>query len=518
MYLKKNGIEYFLFVFLLIEWILSYLLDFSLVRILASTSNIENHDHLYMLLLHSWLLLFVAIELGKATRRRTIWQLSPPVLFVLSFTVLTIIGSSLLMLPEMTVTKESMPFVDAFFTSISANCVTGLTVVDTATYFSLKGKVLILVLIQLGGLNIIGFATYFISNFRNRTIAEKHGQSIKELLHTDNLSRNKSLIKRVIITSLLIEFVGTILIYNAWDQSILFSNNGDKLFHSIFHSVSAFNNAGFTLFTDGLTNSSVSNLYSIHVIIAVLIVMGGIGFLTLEEIFNPKKLRSIYKKKTKLSVQSKISLYSAASLVVIGTVLFYLFESGNTLSNKDSAEGFITSFFQSITTRTAGFNTVDFSEVSSGFLIVALILMFIGASSGSTAGGVKTSTITVLLLSFWKRKNKKDDYGNSFLTRSLVKKAISLVIYSFCVIAISTVLLVIFEPNHSFMQLLFEEVSAFGTVGLSTGITSDLSATGKAIIMSSMFIGRIGPLALAYSLIKSVPFKTSEKEKGIMLG
>lgn len=517
-YFRNNRLEYIIFALIIFDLITNGLLEWSFIKEFVEYSRIENHDHVYILSLHIIILIIVGVELGKATARSTIWKLSPPLLFILSFVVLIVIGTSLLMLPEMTVGEDSLPFIDALFTSISANCVTGLTVVDTATYFSFKGKILILILIQLGGLNIIGFATYFISNFKMSSIAKRHDHSIKEILHTDNLLKNKLLIRKVIFTSLLIEFIGTILLYNTWDSSLSFSDNGDKLFNSIFHSVSAFNNAGFTLFTDGFVHSGVSQLYSVHLIIAVLIVLGGIGFLTLEELFTPKKWLMIIGKKSKLSIQSKISLYSTFTLITLGTIFFYVFESNNTLDKMDGASSFITSFFQSITTRTAGFNTVVIGELSLTFLVIAIFLMFIGASSGSTGGGVKTSTITVLMFSIWKRKQKKNNFGNSFLTRTLVKKAISLVLYSLLVITISTFLLVLVEPNHSSLQLLFEEVSAFGTVGLSTGITSDLSDTGKAIIMSSMFIGRIGPLALAYSLITSKPIREENEDKGIMLG
>lgn len=516
-YLQQNRIEYFLFILLLIEWLSSCLLDFSLIRQVANTTNIESHDHLYMLLLHGWLLLFVGFELGKATTRNTFWKLSPPVLFILSFTVLIVIGGSLLMLPEMTVDAKGLDFTDALFTSISANCVTGLIVVDTATYFTLKGKILLLLMIQVGGLNIITFATYFISFFR-RTIGEqRHRLTVKELLHTDKLTDIKELAKKVVLTTLLIEFIGTVILYQLWGVSI--PGTGERLFYAVFHSVSAFNNAGFSLFTNGFANESMQSLFSIHITVAVLIILGGIGFTTLQDVFNFNRIKNlITRKKASLPIQSKIAIYSSALLIIMGALLFFSFESQNVLSNQSTYEGIITSFFQAITARTAGFNTIDFGALGVSSLLLIMVLMFIGASSGSTGGGIKTSTFTALLIAFIKQKERSQNYGKSFLTKTLVKKALTITIYSVIVIMVGTFILIFSEPNKRWSELLFEEISAFGTVGLSTGITLELSLIGKSVIMVSMFIGRIGPLALAYTLIKSSTFIEEKEEQGIMIG
>ncbi len=516
-YFQLNRIEYLLFMLLLIEWLMSFLLDFSILKKIAATTNIENHDHLYMLLLHAWLLLFVGIELGKATTRNTLWKLSPPVLFILSFTVLTVIGSSLLMLPEMTVDENGLDFSDALFTSISANCVTGLIVVDTATFFSLKGKILLLLMIQIGGLNIITFATYFISFFRRTISKHKHRFTVKELLHTDKLTETKELAKKVVITTLFIEFIGTVLLYQQWGSSI--KNGGERLFYAVFHSVSAFNNAGFSLFTNGFANESVQNIYPIHITIAVLIVLGGIGFTTLQDIFNLDRIGKLLTwKKTPLPVQSKIAVYSSVLLIVLGAIFFFSIEKENILSNQSFLEKISTSIFQSITARTAGFNTVDFGSLGLLSLSLIMVLMFIGASSGSTGGGIKTSTFTTLVIAVLKRKERPTNYGKSFLTKILVQKAVTITVYSLIIITVGTVILLISDADKKWSDLLFEEISAFGTVGLSTGITRDLSLIGKSVIMVSMFIGRIGPLALAYTLIKSTTFTDEKEEQGIMIG
>lgn len=515
-YLHKNKLEFFLFVFMVLELVMNWLMDFSIIQFLLSYSGVENHNHLFMLSLHVWILLIVGIELGKASTRSTVWKLSPAVLFILSFIVLIVIGSSLLMLPEMTADKQGMSFIDALFTSISANCVTGLIVVDTATYFSLKGKILIMLLIQLGGLNVIAFATYSISLFR-KSFEKHHHATIKELMRVDNLDSIKNMVKKVVFTTLIIEFIGAIVLYQQWEIAI--PNERERLFYSVFHAISAFNNAGFTLFTDGFTHAAVGNLFSIHITIAVLIVLGGLGFTTLQDTFRPGNiLKLIRGKRISIHLQSKIALYSSVILILLGALCFYFFEYNNTLDHQNISERTVSSFFQSITARTAGFNTVNFGEVTFGMLIITLFLMFIGASSGSTGGGIKTSTLAVLLIAIFKRKERKSNYGNTFLTQALVKKALAILLYSLLVIIVGMIIMILVEPEIGITELLFEEISAFATVGLSTGITPELSAAGKAVIMITMFIGRIGPLALAYTLIKKSAIVEEKEEHGIMIG
>ena len=414
----------------------------------------------------------------------------------------------------MSADKQGMSFIDALFTSISANCVTGLIVVDTATFFSLKGKVLILLLIQFGGLNIIAFATYFISFFRKSVEGHRNRTTIKELLQTDSLDSTKNMVKMVVFTTLIIEFIGTVILYHQWDPQVGFSDNSEKLFYSVFHAISAFNNAGFTLFTDGFASAIVQSTFTLHITVALLIVLGGLGFTTIQDTFSLFRHRF----RTKLPVQSKIAWLSTILLVFVGAAVFFIAENGNTLGKQDFSEAITTSFFQSVTARTAGFNTVSFSNLTPIVIVATMILMFIGASSGSTGGGIKTSTFTVLLLAIVKRKEKAIDYGTSFLTGVLVKKAVTILLYSFGVIVVSVIILIIVEPDKTIVQLCFEEISAFGTVGLSTGITPELSTVGKSVIMASMFIGRIGPLALAYALIKSITVSKIKEEKGIMLG
>lgn len=512
-YVSRNKLEASLFVLLGVEVLFKVLFDISVLRGALAIMNIGQSSMLYVLTLHIVLLLICGIELGKATTRSTIWKLPPPILFILSFLVLVVVGSSMLMLPEMTTMEGSMPFTDALFTSISANCVTGLTVVDTATYFSFKGKVLIMVLIQLGGLNIIAFATYFISFFRRRIQTPQHVMVVEEILHTGKLEDSGKLIKTVVTTTLVIEFIGTYVLYRQWGDGMNFANHGEQLFYSVFHAISAFNNAGFTLFTEGLTNASVGANWSVHITIAALIVLGGLGFTALMDVYQRVRPRNTV---ARLPLQTRIVLYSSLGLIVLGAVGFMVLEKDRSLSGLTESGQWVTSFFQSVTTRTAGFNTVDIAMLTPVTIALIIMLMFIGASPGSTGGGIKTSTFTVLVLAVFRRKSARG--RELVISHFLMKKAITITLYALAVVCVGFILLVLLEKDTEPVALLFEEVSAFSTVGLSTGITSGLSGAGKVVIMSTMFIGRIGPLALTYVLFNSKPMRDTNPDQSVILG
>lgn len=515
-YLVRNKVEYILFILCALEVVLNIMMNFSILGYLLSYTGIENHNHLYVLTAHGILTILVGMELGKATKRSTIWKLSPPILFVLSFVVLIVMGSSLLMLPEMSINGESLNFVDALFTSTSANCVTGLTVVETATHFSTKGQILIMILIQLGGLNMIAFATYFISFYRLRVKSVIAETTFKQVIPGPDNLETKKLIKRVIWSTIFIEFVGAIVLYNQIGLSTIDLDNQGRVFHAVFHSISAFNNAGFTLYENGFSSLAVNTNFSMHITISVLIILGGLGFVVIHDLFNLKRTFDKRKRRS-IHLQSKIALISSVVLILTGMIVFY-FGENDSISHLNESDKWITAFFQSVTTRTAGFNTVSFSSLSTVFFLFAIILMFIGASSGSTGGGIKTSTFSVLILSTIKKKDRKINYGNSFLNTSLVAKALRILIYSIIIITMGSIILMISDPNVEFQDLFFEEVSAFATVGLSTGITADLSITGKTVIIVTMFIGKIGPIALAQALVANIKISEEKNDQDIMIG
>jgi potassium uptake TrkH family protein len=505
-FLKKTRLEGILMLLLIIDGTSHFLFNIPLIQNTFYQLGFHNFTDIYILFIQFYLLLIVSLDLSAISTKISKLNIAPSTLFILSFIALIAIGTILLMLPEMNTTKRSMPFLEALFTSISASCVTGLTVVDTATYFSIKGHFVIMLLMQLGGLSIISFATFIIS-ISGSGVGIKQQLIMKDFLSTDSLFSTKGLLHQIILLTLTIEIAGAILIYFLWDPSLCFETIGDKLFFSIFHAISAFNNAGFSLFSNGLYEQGVRNSYLLHIVIGILIFFGGIGFSSIRDLFGLESLRQRLKypwKQIKLTTQ--IALYVSLALIMAGAIAFYLLEKNNTLSQMRFVEAIITSIFQSVSARTAGFNTVDFSLISQPMLIFFIFLMFIGASSGSTGGGIKTSTFALLILSAYSTIIGKRNFelGRYSISYELMNRAFSIAFFASGIVFIGVFILTITDPQIPILQLVFEEVSAFATVGLTTGITPNLSTAGKIVLMCSMFIGRIGILTLAFTLSSKV--------------
>lgn len=507
-HLKETKWEGILMAFLFLNILSINIFGTEIMSFVGGVLGIDALDQFFLLFIQGYFLLIVFLELGKASTVLPFANLSPPALLALSFIILILIGTGLLMLPEMTSSGHSMPFFDALFTSISASCVTGLIVVDTATYFSFKGQFLIMLLFQMGGLNIISFATFF-ALFTKKGIGIRHQSLIQANYSNESLTSSAELFRKIIRFTFQIEAIGALLIFFTWGSNQHFDSVGQRLFYSIFHSVSAFNNAGFSLFTDGLMESPIEDSYLLHVIIGVILIFGGLGFGTIRDLFTLRQVRERMRKPWKsLSVGSKISLYSAGILLFIGFIVFFVLEFNGVMEGKDLGGKVVSAFFQSATTRTAGFNTVDIGSLTLPVLIFFIFLMFIGASTGSTGGGIKTTTFALVFLSAWStiRGRKKVEMFKQTVPWELLNRAFSIFLFSATVILVGIFILTITDPGLGLSQLAFEEVSAFCTVGLSTGITDDLSVAGRIVIMLSMFIGRIGTITLAFAL-------SSRKEK-----
>lgn len=503
-YLRSSRNEGILMLLIVVNFFSATFFDFHIIKWAGKEIGIHSIETFFVFFIQFYFLIIIGLEIGRASTSLPSIKLKASTLFILSFMVLITIGSLLLMMPEMTSSGESMPFMDAMFTSISASCVTGLIVVDTATYFSFKGQMLIMLLIQLGGLNIISFATFF-GLFANRGIGIKHQSIIQENFSGESLMSSKSLLRKIFLFSFIIELIGMILIFFSWGPNVNFQSNGQQIFQSAFHSISAFNNAGFSLFSSGLYEEYVRNAHLLHIIIAMLIIFGGLGFPVIREVFSVKSFRErINSPWKKYGLSTNIALYSTVFLIALGGIVFFFTEANNTMKDMNFGESLVASFFQSVTTRTAGFNTVDIGSLGTPVLLFFLFLMFIGASSGSTGGGIKTSTFTLVLLSAYStiRGKKNLELFKHTIPFELLNKAFSIFLFSATFIFFATFILTITEKDMSIMDLVFEEVSAFCTVGLSTGITSDISAAGKVVIMVSMFIGRVGTLTIAFALSK----------------
>ncbi len=501
-HLRETKWEGFLMIFLVINIISIQITGIDLVGKTGDFFGFTRLSEILVLIIQGYFLLIVFLEIGKASTFLPLAKLSPPTILILSFLILIMFGTLLLLLPEMNVTGESMRFQDAIFTSISASCVTGLTVVDTANYLSFKGQFIVMILIQLGGLNIISFATLF-AFFSRKGLGIRHQNMIQEGYLGESLNTSSELLKQIFRFTLIIELLGALLLFFTLGDRLQFNDLPSRIFFSIFHSISAFNNAGFSTLSNGLFEETIRNAYLLQFTIACLIILGGLGFGTIRDVFTIKFVRErIQKPWLHTKIGTKISIYSAIALLTLGTIVFFALENNGVISHLSFGEKLMTSFFQSVTTRTAGFNTVDIGSLSLPVLIFFIFLMFIGASTGSTGGGIKTSTFTLVLLSAYStiRGKKNLELFKKRIPWELLNKAFSIFLFSGSFILTSLFFLTITDPDIPLKKLMFEEVSAFCTVGLSTGITTELSLSGKSIIMVSMFIGRIGTLTLAIAL------------------
>lgn len=500
-FVRENRMDSVVFIFMVIEEIFYFLFGHQALNgLFMRILHIPIGD-VSILAVQLYFFVIVGLELGKAGVKISRLKLSPARMLALSFLILISFGTALLMLPEMT--TGGISFIDSLFTSTSAVCVTGLTVIDTATAFTHKGHWIILGLIQLGGINILAFAAFFAIFYRD-SASIKYQSLIKDLLDTDEMSKSRSILKSVIVFSVLIEAVGIAVVYFSWGPTVEFREGQSRLFFSMFHCISAFNNAGFSLWTNNLFEDGVRLSWGVHGVIALLVFLGGIGFPVLQDVtsLRKKSLNPLVFYKY-LQPSSRIALRTSLFLIVGGALTFYLFYP---VHPNDVGTGgrVIQSVFHSVVARTAGFNTVDIGRFSEPLILIFAFLMFIGASPGSTGGGIKTTTFAVILKATLMavRGTKQTTFLQHTLRPALVQRAMSIaVIYSSWFI-IGTVLLSMAEPHINVMHLVFEEISALSTVGLSMGITSSLGATAKTILVISMFIGRIGSLTIILALIR----------------
>ncbi|AZS18446.1 TrkH family potassium uptake protein [Paenibacillus lutimineralis] len=420
------------------------------------------------------------------------FRFSPPQILVLGFAAIILVGALLLMLPISSTTGESLPFVDALFTATSATCVTGLIVVDTGTYYSTFGQVVIMLLIQTGGLGFMTVATLFSLVFKRR-ISLKDRLLLQEAMNQNTMEGIVRLIRKVLIYSLVIESSAALIYTIRWSFDMPF---GRALYFGIFHGVSMFNNAGFDLFGHYQSLTRYVGDPIVNLVTMFLIVSGGLGFIVLSDLVDFRKHR-------KLSLHSKVVLTMTASLILVGALVIYVFEFTNpgTFSSLSWGEKIWASFFQSVSPRTAGANTVDLGSLRQATQFFMVILMFIGASPSSTGGGIKTTTFMILIGAVISMIRGRSDLVlfRYRLTQDRIFKAVTLTMLSlFLVIAVSMVLST--TESASFLSILFETTSAFGTVGLTVGLTGKLTVIGKFIISFTMFAGRLGPLTMAYAL------------------
>lgn len=511
-FFKRTWFQAFLFILLIIEGAGDIFFDRLLFESFFDSVGLSRFPALSAVFIQIYLLIIVVVEIGTTSEFIPKVKLHPSSIFILSYVMLCLGGAGLLLLPEMSTLPEGMTFIDALFTSVSATCVTGLSVVNTATAFTFKGQFVIMCLMKLGGLNIVSFA-FSQALLSKLGVGVKHHSVIEDFIQKDSVINTTRLLAKIFVLSLMFEIAGSILIFTSLGNQIAFPSLGDKVFFSIFHAISAFNNAGFSIFNDGLFNDQLRVMYWLQLIIIFLVFFGSLGFATIFDLFGyrARKDRRNFPWK-KPSPSSRMAASTHIILLVFGAVVFFGIEMANSTEIAEWFPRIVTSLFQSASCRTAGFNTVDINSLQAAIIMLFLFLMLVGGCSSSTAGGIKTSTFAVIILSVYstiRGKKNVEIYKRTVPNEDLLK-AYAVFVFALGGIFTGIFLLNISESNilategRGPIDLIFECVSAFATCGLSTGITAMLTTYGKAIIISMMFIGRIGTLTVAYALSKNI--------------
>ena len=429
---------------------------------------------------------------------------------------LIIAGTLLLKLPI--ALHQPLSWTDALFTATSAVCVTGLVVVDTATHFTLIGQLFIMLLIQAGGIGILSFAglfTYFLkggSSYENQL-------AIRDFSNADRLGEVFTLLKRTILITFSIELMGALCIYMTLGGESSTQSVGERVFFSLFHAVSSFCNAGFSILPRGLMDDMVILNYSFQFVVAVIYIFGGLGFPIVINVIKYVKhlFNRLLKKWTSrenfyrpwvMTINSKINLITTAVISIVATFVIYINEFNNVLSVHDGVGKWIIAFATATTPRTAGFNSVDFAALHFSSILFVMLLMWIGASPNSTGGGIKTSTFAVAvlnMLSLAKGKERTEIFRREIATIS-IQRAFATMFLSLMVIGLAVFCISFFEPSRPLLEIAFECFSAYSTVGLSLNITGDLAQGSKIVVVLLMFIGRVTMLSVLIAFVKKVRY------------
>ncbi len=481
-----------------------------------------------------WLVLQVVIKVCRTSVGLAATGRDPTKALLASFVVLIMSGAGMLMLPK-SATGENLTFIDALFTATSASCVTGLVVRDTGTDLTLMGQIVVLTLIQLGGLGIIIFGAVFALLLR-QALTVRESVAMQDLLSERTVSKIGTMIGFIFVATLAFESLGAVGLYGMWgDWAGWTGGVQERWFYSIFHSISAFCNAGFGLCSDNLV--SYRRSWEVYLVVCPLIILGGLGFGVLYDVSvvgsdSAKRVvirlmnrDSLFAAEVprRFRLQSKLVFCVTAILIVAGMGAIMLFERCSIGGNAEANGGALEALFQSVTARTAGFNTADIGSMSAASKTVLVLLMFIGGSPGGTAGGMKTVTLAVVLMTVLAVFRKRQDV--EIFKRSIriviIRRAITVMLLFLVVLLSSALALSITEraSRFSMLDLVFESTSALGTVGLSTGITGSLTTMGKLIIIVVMLTGRLGPMTLLAALTFNLkPARYNYPEEAVIVG
>ncbi|MGS2778290.1 TrkH family potassium uptake protein [Robertmurraya sp. GLU-23] len=433
-------------------------------------------------------------------------NVNPSQLLVLVFAISILLGTILLKLPFATTTTVS--WLDALFTATSAMTVTGLVVVDTETAYTLFGEIVIASLIQLGGLGIMSFAV-LIYLVLGRKIGFKERVLVQQALNQTSLGGVVQLVRNLFIFSLGIELIAMILLSLRWVPEMGFAKG---IYYSFFHSISAFNNAGFALWSDGLSRYVGDPV--VNIVITLLFIIGGIGFTVLADLKNKRTFQ-------KLSLHSKIMIIGTFVINLLAMFFIFFLEYGNpnSLGSLSVVEKWWASYFQAVTPRTAGFNTLDIGSLTDPTIHLMILLMFVGAGSASTGGGIKLTTFLIIVLTVvtYLKGKKEIVVARRSISDTIIFRSLAITMIALTLVFLAVFVLTITEDS-TFLPILFEVVSAFGTVGLSMGITASLSIIGKIVIIIVMFTGKLGPLTLAFSLARQEKSKIRYPQEDVLTG
>ncbi|HNZ42326.1 MAG TPA: potassium transporter TrkG [Bacteroidales bacterium] len=441
-------------------------------------------------------------------------RFNPALIFVISFLLMIIVGSLLLLLPN--ATTSGISFIDSLFTSTSAVCVTGLTVLDTGKDFTLLGQIIILFLIQAGGVGIMTFTSYFSYFFKGKSTF--HSQlMLSDLANSETLSELFVVLKRIIFVTFIIEAAGALIIYTQLPENAGMSLS-EKIFFSVFHSISGFCNAGISTLSDGFQDLNFLYNYPFLITMSVLIIAGGLGFpiifnflkylrhLIVNRIFRLNKHREYIHKAWVININTRIVVVTTVIIILAGTLIVFIMEYNRSLQDHGWAGKLVTAFFNISSHRTAGFNSIDFSVVQVPVIFLIMLLMWIGASPGSTGGGIKTTTFAISILNFISLAKGKDrvEVFHRQVADSSLRRASAIIMLSFIVIGLAVFLVSFFDPEEKLLDVVFECFSAYGTAGLSLGLTPNLSEASKLVISITMFLGRLGTLTVLIAFFKKI--------------
>ena len=511
-FLRQNWFEAIIIFLLLIEGISYNLFNSMIIEPLFLSIGFKDFGDFSMVFVQMFVFVILLNNILKDRKFKPWLKIHPGWLFTISIALMTLIGSLLLMLPEMSNIEGGMNFIDSLFLSMSSVSVTGLSTIDISSALTFKGQVIVLVLIKLGGLNTIAFGALMliVAKFG---VGIKYHEVIEDFVNKDSILNAKSMLTKIVVWATAFEIIGIVLLFIGFGNQGIFSDQGERMFQALFHGVSGFNNAGLSILEGGMMHPDIIHNQFVHSVIMILFFFGGFGMIYVFDLLEFKKLRERIKTPWKtIEFGTKISLFFTLGLLLFGAVVFIIFEWDNTLKDQSGLSSVLIAFFESMTTRNAGFNVVDTASLTMPVMIIFLFLMFIGASSGSAGGGIRTSTFAIMwasLISTIKGKPHTELFKRT-ISNDLVLKAYAIFLFFVIGNVIGPFTLAITEADllasgkFDFMDLVFEHVSAASTVGLSTGITSELSVSGKTVLVIAMFIGRVGTLTLAYLVGKKV--------------